>query len=123
MSDAAVYENHATYPEEQKYLLNLIEKEELKNIVFLTGDRHKTELSQLKLKNGTLLYDFTSSPMASKAFDSENEENSNQVKGTHVATQNFGTIAVSGDYTNRTLLLKTFDAIGKLMWEQEIRKQ
>jgi alkaline phosphatase D len=123
ISDAAVYENHATYPEERNYLLDLIEREGLKNIIFLTGDRHKTELSQLTLKNGTTIYDFTSSPMASKAFDSENEGNTNQVKGTHVATQNFGTISVSGDYKNRLLLLETFDATGKLLWEKEVQKQ
>ncbi|MDB4061425.1 alkaline phosphatase family protein [Vicingaceae bacterium] len=123
VSDAAVYENHANYAKERDYLLNLIENEGLKNIVFLTGDRHKTELSLLKLKNGTTLYDFTSSPMASKAFDSENEGNTNQVKGTHVATQNFGTITVLGDYETRSLLLKTFNASGKLLWEHKIQKQ
>ena len=123
LSDAAVYENHATYPEERNFLLELIEKEEIKNIVFLTGDRHKTELSELQFKNGTTLYDFTSSPLASRAFDSENEGNNNQVKGTHVATQNFGTISVSGDYKNRKLVLKTFDAKGTLLWEREIPKQ
>ncbi len=123
ISDAAVYENHATYPEERDYLLSLIESEGLKNIVFLTGDRHKTELSKLQLENGTALYDFTSSPMASKAFDSEHEGNNNQVKGTHVATQNFGSITVSGDNEHRVLLLKTFDASGKLLWEHEIQKQ
>ena len=123
VSDAAVYENYATFPKEREYLLDLIEKEGIKNIVFLTGDRHKTELSQMKFKNGLTLYDFTSSPLASKAFDSQDEGNNNQVSGTHVATQNFGTISVSGDYINRVLLLKTFDAAGKLLWQKEIQKQ
>ena len=123
LSDAAVYENHATYPEERDFLLELMEKEKLKNIVFLSGDRHKTELSQLKIKSGVTLYDFTSSPLASKAFDSKDEGNNNQVEGTHVATQNFGTISVSGDKKNRTLLLKTFDASGTLLWERKISKQ
>ena len=77
----------------------------------------------MQLENGTALYDFTSSPMASKAFDSEHEGNNNQVKGTHVATQNFGSITVSGDNEHRVLLLKTFDASGKLLWEHEIQKQ
>lgn len=123
ISDADVYENHATYPKERKMLLEYFEKEGLKNIIFLSGDRHKTELSKLKLENGNTIYDFTSSPLASKAFESENEGNNNQVKGTHVATQNFGTISVSGDYQNRKLTLKTFDATGKLLWEKEIQKQ
>jgi alkaline phosphatase D len=123
LSNAAVYENHATYPKEREFLLELIEKEELKNIIFLTGDRHKTELSQLTLKNGTTLYDFTSSPMASRAFDSKDEGNDNQVEGTHVATQNFGTISVSGQYKNRVLKLKTFDSKGTLLWQKEISKQ
>lgn len=123
ISNAAVFENHATYPKERNKILKLIEKEGLKNIIFLSGDRHKTELSALELKSGKTLYDFTSSPMASKAFDSKNEGNKNQVKGTHVATQNFGTISVSGTRKNRTLILKTFDAEGELLWEKEIVKQ
>ena len=61
--------------------------------------------------------------MASKAYDSEKEGNTNQVEGTHVATQNFGTIAVHGDSKNRMLLLKTFDAAGKVLWEKEIQKE
>ena len=61
--------------------------------------------------------------MASRAFDSQEEGNNNQVAGTHVSTQNFGTISVSGDNENRILLLKTFDASGKLLWEKEVQKQ
>ncbi|MBL4709084.1 MAG: alkaline phosphatase family protein [Flavobacteriales bacterium] len=123
LSDAKVYENHATYEKERALLIDLIEKENLKNIVFLSGDRHKTELSEMKLENGNILYDFTSSPLASKAFDSNNEGNTLQVKGTHVATQNFGTISLKGDLMEREMSLKTFDSNGKLIWERKIEQQ
>lgn len=123
LSDAKVYENHATYEEERALLIELIEKEELKNIVFLSGDRHKTELTELQLKSDVKLFDFTSSPLASKAFESDNEGNTLQVKGTHVATQNFGTISLNGALGKRILTMRTFDSEGKLVWEKPIQQQ
>jgi alkaline phosphatase D len=123
LSDAKVYENHANYETERKLILELIEKEEIKNIVFLSGDRHKTELSSLLLPNQNVLYDFTCSPLASKAFDSEKEGNTNQVKGTHVATQNFGILKLKGQNENRSLTIETYDSKGVLIWQKEIIKQ
>lgn len=123
LSDAKVWENHANYEEERELILSLIEKENLKNIIIISGDRHKTELSELELGNGIKLYEYTSSPLASKAFDSKDEGNSFQLEETHVATQNFGTISVSGKYKNRILTLNCFDASGKKLWSKIINQQ
>lgn len=123
LSNAKVYENHANYEEERNYILELIEKEGLKNIIFLSGDRHKTELSELTLPNGNTLYDYTCSPLASRAFDSKDEGNFNQVTNTHVATQNFGILTLSGKRDSRTLTIKTLDSDGELIWEKLIEKQ
>lgn len=123
LNPAAVYENHATYAEERQEMIDLIEKENLKNVVFLSGDRHKTELTKMKLKNGNLIYDYTCSPLSSKAYNSSDEENELRVKGTHVSTQNFGLLSLSGSFKNRKLLLQNFDAEGKLQWEYEIKKE
>jgi alkaline phosphatase D len=66
LSNASLYENYATYPKERAQLLDLLVKEELKNVIFLTGDRHKTELSKIK-RNGIVFYDLTVSPLTSTA--------------------------------------------------------
>jgi alkaline phosphatase D len=123
LSDAALYENHATYAEERKKLLDLIEKEELKNVIFFSGDRHKTELTKMELPNGNLLYDYTCSPLSSKAYNSIEEGNNLRVEGTHVATQNFGILEFSGSFKARKLTIKTFNAKGELEWERTIERQ
>lgn len=123
LSPAAVYENHATFPEERKKLLKLIEDEGIQNLIFLSGDRHKTELTEMEFDNGTVLYDYTSSPLTSTAYDTSDEGNTIRVKGTHVSTQNFGMIEVSGPISERKLLLKAFDEGGNLLWKHSINKQ
>mgnify|MGYP001040882998 CR=1 FL=1 len=123
LSDVALYENHATYAEERKKLLDLIEKEELKNVIFLSGDRHKTELTKMELSNGNLIYDYTCSPLSSKAYNSIDEGNSLRVEGTHLATQNFGILEFSGSFKERKLTIKTFNAKGELEWERTIDRQ
>lgn len=123
LSPAAVYENYATYPEERKQLLDLITAEGIKNVIFLSGDRHKTELSSYESENGLLLYDFTSSPLSSKAYNSVDEGNTLRVEGTHFAKQNFGMLKMEGRLDSRKLILRTYDTKGDLVWEKVIEPQ
>lgn len=123
LNPAAVWENHATYAEEREKIIQLIEKENIKNVIFLSGDRHKTELSKLTLKNGNSIYDYTSSPLTSKSYDSSEEGNTLRIKGTHVSTQNFGKLSLSGDYKNRELTISTFNTKGEKLWEETITRE
>lgn len=123
LSPAAVHENHATFNVEREFLLDLIQKEKLKNIVFLSGDRHKTELTKMELDSGLVVYDYTCSPLASKAYNTSEEGNTLRMQGTHVDTQNFGFLSLNGTYENRELSIHTYDAEGKLIWKRKIKKQ
>jgi len=123
LSPAAVHENYATFNEERLKVIKLIEKEEIKNIVFLTGDRHKTELTKMELSNGNVIYDYTCSPLTSKAYDTNDEGNTLRLEGTHVSTQNFGLLDLKGSFEDRILTIQTFDSSGKLLWKKEIKKQ
>ncbi|MDR9448165.1 MAG: alkaline phosphatase D family protein [Psychroflexus sp.] len=122
LSNASLYENYATYPKERAQLLDLLVKEELKNVIFLTGDRHKTELSKIK-RNGIVFYDLTVSPLTSTAYDSSDEPNKNRVEGTHYAERNFGIIEFSGDFKNRQLKMIIFDKQGNKVWTKTLDKQ
>lgn len=51
LNDAADYENYATMPQERAELLRRIEEEGIHGVLLL-GDRHFTELSEVKLKDG-----------------------------------------------------------------------
>lgn len=66
------YEKWGLFPNERKKLLNLLEKNKIKNLIILSGDRHLASIAKLKTKNGDL-FDITSSSInkPSKATEPE----------------------------------------------------
>lgn len=120
------YAGHETYtnlfPEERAYLLRRIEEEGIKNVVFLTGDRHHTELSKLVNSAGNSVYDLTVSPLTSGVHDGE-EANELRVAGTHVKQKNFGMLEFSGPRKGRVLTIRIFDNVGKELWAQSLTSE
>jgi alkaline phosphatase D len=120
INTAAEYENYANIaPEERELILNTIAQAGVKNVIFLTGDRHHSELSKFE-KFGTAIYDFTISPLTSGSHDAEDEANALRVKGSHVGIRNFGLIDISGERLSRKLTLQLLDTDGKPLWDYEI---
>ncbi|EMO31914.1 PhoD-like phosphatase [Leptospira santarosai str. HAI821] len=113
-----VFENYATYSQERNKILSAIRDLKIKNLIFLTGDRHHTELNFLQ-EDDVSIYDFTVSPLTSKSR-SPSEKNPLRVEGTLVDKRNFGTISVSGKRDQRKLVLRIFDVYGKELWKKEI---
>lgn len=122
LNPAAVFENYATFPEERQRILDRLDREGLKDVVFLTGDRHHTVLSSLELKGGTRVYDLTVSPLTS-GVHSPKEENPLAVEGTLVEQRNFATLHFRGPKGARELVITVRDADGKLLWERVINAQ
>ena len=121
LSTANAFENFAHYfPEERDYLLKTIQKERIQGVIFLTGDRHHTELSAWHPKGGVAVYDLTISPLTSGAYPGDGDENRFLVPGTVVETQNFGVLEVSGPRESRSLLISVYDAEGKKLWENRV---
>ena len=123
LNTVAKYENHAKLaPKERKYLMNAIVKEKIFNVIFLTGDRHHSELSFWE-KKGIKIYDFTVSPLTSSSYDASNEKNETRVAGSHVGIRNFGIMDISGKRLERKLTLHLLDKDGKELWSKEIQAQ
>ncbi|AYV55883.1 alkaline phosphatase family protein [Leptospira kmetyi] len=116
----AVFENYATYPEERNKILSAIRDLKIKNLFFLTGDRHHTELNLLKEEGAEPIYDFTVSPLTSGYYSPITEKNPLRVEGTLVDKRNFGMVSVSGKRSERKLVLQIFDVNGKEVWKKEI---
>ncbi len=93
-------------------------------MLFISGDRHLSELIKRVEPNLYPLYDFTSSPLTSRVATiktKEEENNPARVPGTLVlGVRNFGIIEASGTAKNRKLTLKTVDSTGKEWWKHEI---
>jgi alkaline phosphatase D len=108
-------------PEERQYLLDAIVRNKVKNVIFLTGDAHSSELSVYS-KEGVRMYDFTSSPLTAKAYQPE-PGNGFLVRGTGYGQRSFGMIEVYGLEGKRRARLMLFDKNGKQVWMEQIEAQ
>ena len=117
------YEGLGKFPGEQQELLGFLREARISGVVFLTGDRHHTELIRRDLPGLYPLYDFTSSPLTSRAADIQKEaDNPARVPGTWVrGKRNFGIVEVTGPLDDRRLTLRTLDAQGKELWNHTIQ--
>ena len=120
LNSASVFENYANYEQERKFIIKAIEKENIRGVVFLTGDRHCGELSYMPLKNNNGIYDLTVSPLTSKAFDMSKEKNKWRVESTITGVRHFATLEFSGKKKQRVLTMQVFDSNGKMLWKRDI---
>ncbi|MEM6398301.1 MAG: alkaline phosphatase D family protein [Bacteroidota bacterium] len=116
-----IYKNVA--PRERDELLRRIASEGIKNVVFITGDRHHGELNKLRLNEDVVVYDFTASPLTSGSGRIRNEVNENRVEGTLVTQRNFGFIEFSGPQEARKMRMSIRDVAGEEIWDYEIEAQ
>lgn len=117
------FESFRQFPTEQKRLFDFIREAKIEGVMFLSGDRHHTELIKRTDITSYPIYDFTSSPLTSGGgFLKQEENNPDRVANTWVTNgvRNFGIIEVSGPERQRKLLLRTLDKTGKELWKHEI---
>lgn len=123
LNPVAVGENHANYPEERDRVLQLIEQENIESLLFISGDRHFSELSKLERDGSYPLYDFTISPLTAKPTHQDRvESNPLRVDGTLVTVNNFALMTVSGARNARQLFCSLRDASGKELWKYSINE-
>lgn len=102
--------------DEKKTILDAISTQKIKNVLFLTGDRHYSDLTYLNRNGDYTLYDFTVSPLTSGtscAKDAETLAEYPRAEGSLICKQrNFGMIEVSGSKANRQIKLIIYDEKG-----------
>ena len=74
LNPARVAETYANFPEEREELLRRIATERVRGVLFLSGDRHFSELSRLERPGSYPLHDFTVSPLRCTQNPSMGEE-------------------------------------------------
>lgn len=123
LNPVAFHESFTNYPREQQELLGWIKGQKIPGVVFLSGDRHHTELIALRDPAFYPLYDYTSSPLTSGTANPEREmDNPVRVHGTLVVGErNFGLLKFDGARTDRRLTMECYDKDGALKWSHSIR--
>lgn len=123
LNTAPLYETYVNLaPDERAYLLGQIERENIKGVIFLTGDRHHTELSHYVNNQGNAVYDLTISPLTSGVGRGADEDNRLRVPGTYVGVHNFGLLTFRGPRQERELLIQVMDKGGQELWRQLIKQ-
>ncbi len=118
LNSEAVFETFANHVLERNYLLQQIELNQIKNIVFLSGDRHFSECSILRTKNDIRIIDLTSSPLTSKPYSDVKEINTNRIQNSIVTQQNYALLNVAGPLKARILNMELKDQNGLVLWNQ-----
>ncbi|PKL83774.1 MAG: phosphodiesterase [Ignavibacteriae bacterium HGW-Ignavibacteriae-3] len=110
------------FPKEKEKLLNLLSEEKIEGVIFLTGDRHHSEITKLEREGSYPLYDFTISSFTAGVSPGKDELNTLRVSGTLADEHNFALFNVSGKSKERILKCTVFDKNGKAIWDYSINE-
>jgi alkaline phosphatase D len=113
------WESWANFPEEQSRLLNLVNSSTRGNVVFISGDRHFSELSARPINDTYTLYDLTSSGLNRRYPLSRPNANRHR-RGEAYLLENFGSISVGWGNEGTSVTLSLFDAGGREVLRQEL---
>lgn len=119
------YECMTQFPTERAELLAFIAKHKINGIIFMSGDRHHSEVIKLPRDSAYPLYDVTLSPYTAGISRARDEEANNpyRIAGTLVEQQNFGKISISGKRNERTLKLEIIGLKGDKLSEWSISEK
>ena len=122
VSPAKILENMANYEAERTFLLKELRNRNIPGVLFLTGDRHISDLNKLEREGTYPLYDLTVSPMtAGKADAFKQDYNETLVDGTLITDRAFSKIEVSGTMKDRVLKITLLNIKGEVLWTKEIK--
>jgi alkaline phosphatase D len=132
-------DGYRNYPDEFQYLIDRLVHADVRNVVFLTGDVHFSEVSRFVYTGGGdphqagkagiegrpyTFYELTSSPLSAGPW-AGTEASANPYRYDifpgemdRVGQRNFATLEFGGKYGQRTMTIRYFDSNGKLLNQQ-----
>jgi alkaline phosphatase D len=126
LSTAGLYETYYGngFENERQAIIDFIYEHNIKNVIFLTGDVHFTEISVLKADGKPTIWDLTFSPFTSGPNTKGDAFNNTlRVPGTLVMERNYGLIDVNGVNKERKIDIKCFNADNVERWKFTITQE
>ena len=112
LSNQHRFEKWSNYPKERKKMMRLLRKYHVKNPIFLTGDRHMSELSATDMGYTTLI-DATSSGMTEALTYNLKEENPYRV-GPTIGEDSYGQLTI--DWKNNSYKIAFKNTKGDILY-------
>jgi alkaline phosphatase D len=117
-------EGWSQFPQERQDFLDWLAANRVDGVLFLSGDKHHTELTKMDRAGSYPLYDLTCSPLTAGAFPgAPDTARPDRVAGTMVPHRNFCSFSVEGPRAQRIVTLRAFDAEGKELWTHRLPAQ
>lgn len=121
------YETMQDFPDEVAELVGWLTANRIEGVLFLSGDRHLTELIRHDRDDAYPLYELTCSPMTSEAFDFGEDhpewQNPQRLEGTLVQVENFAVIEATGPRKDRRLVVDVRNRAGETLWLREFPRR
>lgn len=125
LNPASPFDCLQDYPIEFNELMGFLSAEKINGVLFLTGDRHHSEVIRYDRREEYTLYDITSSPLTSsigKVFGKE-KENPARITNTLAEAQNYSRISISGKTGERKLTVEFVGIKGEKLAEWSISEK
>lgn len=124
LNPVSPFDKLSDFPIEYNELMGFIEEQKISGVVFLTGDRHHSEIIQVKRVNNYPLYDITVSPLTSgtHVFGDAEKDNPFRVYGLD-QRQNYGRISISGAAGKRKLTVQFVGVQGEDLGSWSVSQQ
>jgi alkaline phosphatase D len=109
------------YTAEFKEMMDFLQDEDINGVVFLTGDRHLSEINKVNRKNSYPLHDITASPLTAGFSSYSTAEKQNTARVLSVENkQNYARINVTGQGPERKLFVEFIGLKGEKLAEWSV---
>lgn len=121
LNPVSPYDTWWNFPAEYDEVMDFLKDNKINGVVFLTGDRHHSEIIKVERPGTYPLYDITVSPLTSGThkFGGPEKNNPYRVLGID-EKQNYGKLSFSGERGNRKLTISYFGVKGEQLGEWSI---
>jgi alkaline phosphatase D len=124
LNTVSPYDKLVDFPAEYYELMSFLKEYKVNGVVFLTGDRHHSEIIKTERPGTYSLYDITVSPLTSGThkFYGPEKDNPYRVFGLD-EKQNYGKFSFSGPRNNRKLTVEFIGVKGDKLGEWSIHEK
>ncbi len=124
LNQVSPFDKLKNFPVEYTELLDFLHENQINGVVFLSGDRHHSEVIKMNRKNNYPLYDITVSPLTSSThkFGGPEKNNPDRVFGID-EKNNYGKVSVSGKRGDRLLKVEFLGVKGDHLGEWSVSEK
>ena len=122
LNTSGLFESYTNYgfEKERQQIIDFIYENEIKNVIFITGDVHFSEISILKNPEKPTIWDITSSPLNSGVNTyALTQNNTLRIPESVIMERNFTQLSITGPEFDRIVNVTYFNVKGENIYEHE----